>query len=64
VTFTLSIPGIPTVTGEATTNSNGRAAFETTIPKGADRGAGSAAILVKTDDFGSTSDNTVITITK
>jgi hypothetical protein len=52
------------VTGEATTNSNGRAAFETTIPKGADRGAGSAAILVKTDDFGSTSDNTVITITR
>jgi hypothetical protein len=64
VTFTLSIPGIPTVTGEGTTNSNGRAAFETTIPKGADRGAGSAAILVKTDDFGSTSDNTVITITR
>jgi hypothetical protein len=64
VTFTLSIPGIPTVTGEATTNGNGRADFETTIPKGADRGAGSAAILVKTEEFGSTSDNTVITITR
>jgi hypothetical protein len=64
ITFTLSIPGIPTITGEATTNGNGRAAFETAIPKGADRGTGSAAILVKTDEFGSTSDNTVITITK
>jgi hypothetical protein len=64
VTFTLSIPGIPTVTGEGTTNSSGRVAFETTIPKGADVGQGSAAILVETEEFGSTSDQTVVTITR
>jgi hypothetical protein len=64
VTFTLSIPGIPTVTGDGRTNSNGRAVFETTIPKGADRGSGSAAILVETAKFGGTSDQTVITITR
>jgi hypothetical protein len=64
VTFTLSIPGIPTVTGDGRTNSNGRAVFETTIPKGADRGSGSAAILVETAEFGRTSDQTVITITR
>ena len=64
VTFTLSMPGIPTVTLDATTNSSGKASFTTTIPKGAYVGQGSATALVTTDTFGSTEDFTVITITK
>jgi hypothetical protein len=64
VTFTLSIPGVQTLTSEGRTNGNGKAVFETTIPRSADRGQGSAAILVKTSEFGSTSDQTVITITR
>lgn len=64
VTFTLSIPGIKTVTSDAVTDANGQAIWETTIPKGADAGGGSAAILVRTDEFGRASDRTVITIAK
>lgn len=64
VTFTLSIPGIKTVTGDGTTDSNGRAVFDTTIPAGADRGSGSAAVLVETQDFGRTTDAAPITIGK
>jgi hypothetical protein len=64
VTFTLSIPGISTVTTDTTTDPQGKATFQTTIPKGADTGQGSAAVLVSTDEFGSTEDFTVITITK
>lgn len=64
VTFTLSIPGIPTVTYDAKTSSSGSATFTTTIPKGADIGKGSAAVLVSSTEFGSVADVTVITITK
>jgi Glucodextranase, domain B len=64
VTFTLSIPGIKTVTGDAKTDANGRASFQTTIPKGADPGGGMATALVRTNRFGSTSARTVITIRK
>ncbi len=64
VTFTLSIPGIPTVTIDGVTGANGRATFKTTIPKGATRGQGNATVLVTTTDFGSTEDYTVITIVK
>jgi hypothetical protein len=64
VTFTLDVPGIKIVTGEATTDANGRAVFETTIPKGATRGEGTAAVLVRTSDHGRTRDETVITIKK
>jgi len=64
VTFTLSIPGIPTITGDATTDQNGSAVFMTKIPKGASRGGGSAAVLVRTDEFGRTTDETLITIRK
>ena len=62
VTFTLSIPGIKTITGEAVTDANGAASFRTRIPRGAYRGGGSAAILVRTKDFGRTTDETVINI--
>jgi hypothetical protein len=64
VTFTLSIPGIKTVTGEATTGKNGRAVFKTTIPKGASTGSGSAGAFVRTSEFGKTTDETTITIRK
>lgn len=64
VTFTLSIPGINTITSDAVTDANGRAVWETTIPRGADPGGGSAAILVRSDEFGRATDQTVITITK
>ena len=40
VTFTLSMPGIPTVTIDGKTDANGKASFKTTIPKGADRRPG------------------------
>ena len=64
VTFTLSIPGVKTVTGEGVTDANGRATFETTVPKGADPGGGTAGAFVRTSEFGTTTDETVITIRK
>lgn len=62
ITFTLSIPGIPTVTAEMQTDDQGRATFTTAVPEGADPGQGSAAILLSSEEFGSTEDYTVITI--
>ena len=47
-----------------TTDGNGKASFETTIPKSATVGQGLAAVLVKTDEFGSVDDRAVITIVK
>jgi hypothetical protein len=64
VTFTLSMPGIPTITIDGTTGSDGRATFTTTVPKGADVGQGSATVLVTTQAYGSVQDYTVITITR
>jgi len=64
VTFTLSMPGIPTVTVDGRTNSDGRATFRTTVPKGADLGQGSATVLVSSSEFGSTEDFTVISIVR
>jgi hypothetical protein len=64
VTFTLSIPGIKTITGDATTDVDGQATFVTKLPKGATRGSGSAAVLVRTDEFGKTTDETLITVRK
>jgi hypothetical protein len=64
VTFTLSVPGIPTVTSDGKTNAGGGATFSTTIPRGADVGQGSATVLVTTTDLGSTQDYTVISIVK
>jgi hypothetical protein len=62
VTFTLSIPGIPTVTGDEVTDADGRASFTTSVPAGADPGQGLATVLVSSDQFGSTQDQSVITI--
>lgn len=64
VTFTLGIPGIGPITSDTETNKSGKASFQTTIPKGADLGQGSATVLVSSDEFGSTEDYTVITIVK
>ncbi len=64
VTFTLSMPGIPTISIDGTTASNGKASFKTSVPKGAAIGQGSATVLVTTTDFGSTEDYTVISIVK
>ena len=64
ITFTLSIPNIPVVTGNGTTDKNGRAIFDTTIPSGATRGPGNAAVLVRTDEFGQTKDEAPIVIKK
>ena len=62
VTFTLSVPGIKTITGDATTDAKGQASFSTRIPKGADPGVGTAGILVRTTDFGRATDETAIAI--
>lgn len=64
VTFTLSIPGIRTITAEVKTNESGKASYATTIPRGATRGQGTATVLISSDAFGSTTDNITITITK
>ncbi len=62
ITFTLSIPGIPTVSGDLLTDANGRAEFTTSVPAGADPGQGNATVLVSSDEFGSAQDYTVITL--
>jgi hypothetical protein len=64
ITFTLTIPGVQPVRGDAITDANGRAVFATTIPAGASRGSGSAAVLVETTEFGRTNDEQPITIKK
>ncbi len=64
VTFTLSIPGIRTVTAEGKTNADGRASYQTTIPKSADRGQGSATVLISSDEFGSAQDVLAITVVR
>jgi hypothetical protein len=64
VTFTLSVPGIPTVTIDAKTDGQGKASFKTTIPRGADVGQGSATVLISSKDHGSTEDFAVISIVK
>jgi Glucodextranase, domain B/Bacterial Ig-like domain (group 1) len=64
VTFTLSMPGIPTVTIDTKTDAQGKATFRTTIPKGAALGQGSATVLISSQAYGSTEDFTVISIVK
>ena len=64
VTFTLSMPGIPTVTHDGKTSADGTASFKTTIPKGASVGQGSATVLVTSKTLGSTEDFTVVSIVK
>lgn len=64
VTFTVSIPGVPAITGEGRTNASGEASFRLTVPKGATPGTGPATALAATDDYGDVSTSIVITIVK
>jgi hypothetical protein len=64
VTFTLTIPGVPALTGEDTTNASGSATFRTTIPAGATQGSGLATARVSTAKYGATSGRISITIIK
>jgi len=62
VTFTLSIPGVPVITGEDVSDGSGMATFRTTIPAGATVGSGLATALVTTADYGEASAQISITI--
>lgn len=62
VTFSLTVPGIPPLTFDTATAGDGRAVFSTTLPKSVTPGTGNATVLITTTSFGSTSDQTVITI--
>jgi bacillopeptidase F len=62
VTFTLSIPGVSTITGEDVTDTSGAASFRTTIPAGATVGSGLATAYVSTLEFGQSSGRVAITI--
>jgi hypothetical protein len=64
VTFTLSVPGIETIVADGTTDSNGRASFKSTIPKGAATGSGTIAALVDAGELGNVTARTAITITR
>jgi hypothetical protein len=62
VTFSVSVPGIPTLTKDTKTGSDGRAVFTTTIPDGATAGQALATVLVTTDTNGDTSAQLTFTI--
>lgn len=65
VTFSLAVPGIPVITSRAlVTAADGTVAWSATIPKGSATGQASAVAIVKTADFGDTTDRTVIDIAK
>jgi hypothetical protein len=64
VTFTVSVPGVPAITGDATTNASGVATFRLTIPKGATIGTGPATALATTEEYGDISTSIVITIVR
>ncbi len=64
VSFTLSIPGVEALTGEARTNASGVATFRTTVPTGATVGSGPGTALVSTTEFGNASGRVTITITR
>ncbi len=64
VTFSVSVPGIPTLTKETKTGADGRAVFTTTIPTGATAGDCLATALVETDTFGDTSAQLSFAITE
>jgi uncharacterized protein YfaS (alpha-2-macroglobulin family) len=65
VTFSLAVPGIPAIASKAMlTNADGEISWSTTIPKGSTTGQISAVAIVKTADFGDTTDRTVINLVK
>jgi hypothetical protein len=65
VSFSLTIPGVAPITGEARTNNQGKATYRTIVPDGATiGGTATGTALVDTSDFGSTSDRINIAIKK
>ena len=62
ITFTLSIPGVPLITGQGTTDASGVAIFQTSIPAGATPGSGPGLAFLTTPEFGDASGRVVITI--
>jgi hypothetical protein len=64
VTFILTVPGIQALTADRRTGADGRATFETRIPRGATVGQGGLSVLVKTSEFGSATDRKVVRIVK
>jgi len=62
VTFTLSIPGVPAITGDDVSDGSGMATFQTIIPAGATVGSGLATAFVITADFGEASAQISITL--
>ena len=62
VTFTLSIPGVPAITGDGLTDESGISTFQTVIPAGATLGSGLATAFVSTVDFGEASAQISITL--
>jgi hypothetical protein len=63
VTFVVTAPGLPPVTFETVSSSDGKATFETTIALGAVEGSLGVDILVTTAEFGTTTARTAITVT-
>jgi hypothetical protein len=64
VTFTLSIPGVPVITGDDASDASGMATFRMTIPGGATEGSGLATAFVTAAGFGDASAQIPITITR
>jgi hypothetical protein len=62
ITFTLSIPGVPLITGQGTTDASGVAVYQATIPFGASPGSGPGLAYLTTPEFGDASGRVVITI--
>jgi hypothetical protein len=61
--FTVSVPGLEAIVSpEVRTDRNGVAAFQTTVPAGAQPGSGLATVLVTTDGDGDTSDRVVLRV--
>jgi hypothetical protein len=64
VTFTIAIPGLEPIVSNGKTNSEGKASFKTTIPKGAATGTGSLAALVDAGELGTVTARNAIRIVK
>lgn len=60
--FSLSIPGVPVITGTVTTDATGIASFRVTVPAGAGTGTVPATVFVSVPGTGEASARTVITI--
>ena len=60
--FSLSIPGVPLVTGTVTTDATGIASFRVTVPAGAGVGTAAATVFVSAEGIGEASGRTAITI--